>query len=462
MIPIIHWLPSTWQQRLSQFLPANSLRTRFARGAFWSLIGTAAAQAMNLLCSVVTARLLGKTGFGELGMVLSTMGLFGIFAGLGLGLTTTKYVAEFRTRDPARAGRIIRMSSGVALLSGAITSMVFYFLSSYLASHAIAAPHLVGELQVACLLLFFTALNGAQMGPLAGFESFRLIAQLNLAQGILALPLTVAGVYYWQLPGAVWSRTAAVGLGCLINHLALRREARRMKIPLAMPELREELPLLWRFSFPAVLAGAMTAPAMWVANTFLVNRPNGYAEMGIFSAANQWRTALAFFPTVLSQTTTPMLANILGQGAKRSALKLMFAAIAINGLILLLAGVGLGLFSPWIMTQYGKDFREGWPVMVLCLIAAGLTGVISQLGNFIVASARMWPGFLTNVGQGLALIISAWALSSRGAWGLALAYVITYFAHLLWTTAYVYFGILNRNLGEVSQSGESPKPGPAS
>src|ERR1035441_7680402 len=82
---------------------SDSLRGRFARGAVWSLIGAALAQGANLAASVITARLLGRVQFGMYGMVQSTVGMLGVFAGLGLGLTATKYVAEFRSRDPERS-----------------------------------------------------------------------------------------------------------------------------------------------------------------------------------------------------------------------------------------------------------------------------------------------------------------------------------------------------------------------
>src|SRR5690242_3808036 len=90
-------IASTWA--------AESLRGRFARGIVWSLLGAVMAQGSSLVASVITARLLGPGTFGQYGMIQSTVVMLGIFAGLGLGLTSTKYVAEFRTQDPARAAR---------------------------------------------------------------------------------------------------------------------------------------------------------------------------------------------------------------------------------------------------------------------------------------------------------------------------------------------------------------------
>ena len=98
----------------------DSLSGRFARGAFWALLGTAIAQGLHLVSSLAVARLLGKVGFGELGMINSTVGMFGVFAGLGLGLTATKYIAELRLRDPERAGRILGLSYLMAMVSGGL------------------------------------------------------------------------------------------------------------------------------------------------------------------------------------------------------------------------------------------------------------------------------------------------------------------------------------------------------
>ncbi|MHC4330621.1 MAG: oligosaccharide flippase family protein, partial [Planctomycetota bacterium] len=89
-------------------------------------------QGMRFLAFVIVARILGKTGFGELGMIQHTVSMFGIFAGLGLGITATKHVAEFRSADPARAGRIIALSSVTALISGGLVCITVFFASPYL------------------------------------------------------------------------------------------------------------------------------------------------------------------------------------------------------------------------------------------------------------------------------------------------------------------------------------------
>ncbi|NOZ40854.1 MAG: oligosaccharide flippase family protein [Planctomycetes bacterium] len=71
------------------------------------MAGAVISRGLMLVASILVARMLGKTVYGELGMIRSTVGMFGVFAGFGLGLTATKHVAEFRESDPERAGRIV-------------------------------------------------------------------------------------------------------------------------------------------------------------------------------------------------------------------------------------------------------------------------------------------------------------------------------------------------------------------
>jgi O-antigen/teichoic acid export membrane protein len=89
---------------------ASDIGSRFAKGVFWSVAGTVVSRGLMLAATILVARMLRKTAYGELGMIQSTVGMLGTFAGFGLGLTATKHVAEYRRTDPERAGRIIGLS----------------------------------------------------------------------------------------------------------------------------------------------------------------------------------------------------------------------------------------------------------------------------------------------------------------------------------------------------------------
>src|SRR5258708_29968039 len=203
--------------------PRDSLATHFAIGAFWALVGAVVSRGLALASSVVAGRLLGPTGFGEIGMIQSTQGLFGIVAGAGLGLAATKFVAEFRSTDPTKSGRCATLATTIALVSGTVMALVLLALSGVMASSVLRAPHLTVELRVATGLVLFGTINGVQTGALVGFGDFRTLAVLNSIRGVCLCVSLIAGIELGGVLGGVIGLFLTEGIAVLANHVALPR-----------------------------------------------------------------------------------------------------------------------------------------------------------------------------------------------------------------------------------------------
>ena len=197
-----------------------------------------------------------------------------------------------------------------------------------------------------------------------------------------------------------------------------------------------ELSVLWKFSLPAVLAGSMVGPVNWICNAMLVNRPDGYGEMGIFNAANQWYTILLFLPGLLGQVVLPVLSEHLGQKETNQSLKIMVFAIKANLIVVMPIVIVASILSPYIMNLYGEGFRHGWPTLIVVLLTAGLLSVQTPVGYIIAASGRMWTGFVMNSGWALVFISCTYLLLDHGSLGLAGARMIGYIIHAVWTLGF--------------------------
>ncbi len=423
---------------------ASEIGYRLAKGVFWSMASAVISRGLMLAALVLVARMLGKMGFGELGMIRSTVGMFGVLAGFGLGLTATKHVAEFRSSDPARAGRIIGLSTLFAAVTGGLMALGLFILAPWLAEHTINAPHLTGILRIGTLILFINALNGAQTGALAGFEAFKTIAHVNLFVGLISFPILISGAYFGGLTGAVWALAINLGVNWLLNHLALRKESRRYNVSFTFRNCSRELSVLWKFSLPAVLAGSLVGPVNWICNALLVNQPEGYGEMGIFSAANQWYAMLLFLPGLLGSVVLPVFSERLGQRQIKQSMRTLSLAIKTNALLVLPIVLLASIASPYIMNLYGEDFRSGWPTLVVVLLTAGLLAVQTPVGQIIAASGKMWIGFAMNFGWALTFIVSTLLLLDLGSLGLATARIIGYVFHATWVFAFAIWLIRKR------------------
>ncbi|MCR4307700.1 MAG: oligosaccharide flippase family protein [Candidatus Berkelbacteria bacterium] len=413
---------------------ASEIGYRLARGAFWSMAGAVISRGLMLAASVLVARMLGKTGYGELGMIQSTVGMFGVFAGFGLGLTATKHVAEFFRSDPERAGRIIGLSGLVALATGGLMALGLVIFAPWLAEHTINAPHLAGVLRIGAVILFISALNGAQTGALSGFEAFKTIAYINLFVGLSSFPIIVGGAYFGGLTGAVWALAINLGFNWLFNHLALRKEAHRYRVPFTFRKCSRELSILWRFSLPAVLSGAMVGPVTWACNALLVNQPDGYSKMGIFTAALVFQNLLFFASGMLN---APLLSMVSNAGTNVSE-KLGTVNILSSWILGVVFAIPLLCFPEITQMLFGADY-DTRSFTVTFSIVVFYTCVLtfrSGLARVLAARNLLWWGLCSNLLWTVILLSTVFFLVDLGAVGLAASYAI---AHVLISVIVVTF-----------------------
>jgi O-antigen/teichoic acid export membrane protein len=418
-------------------IEASNVGSRLARGVFWSMAGSVISRGLMFCAIVLVARILGKTVYGELGMIQSTVSMFGVFAGFGLGLTATKHVAEFRQSDPERAGRIIGLSGLLATGTGGLLALGLLIFAPWLAEHTINAPHLASVLRISSLILFINGLNGAQTGALAGFEAFKTIAHVNLFVGLISFPILVCGAYFGGLTGAVWALAINLCFNWLLNHLALRKEARRYSVPFSFRNWSRELPVLWSFALPATLSGIMVGPANWACRALLTNQPNGYAEMGILTAALVFQGLLIFVSDTLS---APLLSMVSNAGLNISE-KLGTVNILSTWILGVIVAIPLLCFPEVVQLAFGSDyatrsFRLTFSLLVFCtsimLFKAGLARVL-------VANSLLWWGFFSNVLWAAILICTTFFLVRWGALGLAAALTIAYMLNTVVLLPLYYF-----------------------
>lgn len=417
---------------------ASPLGYRLARGAFWSLVGSLISRGLGLLAGIVVARLLGKHDYGQLGIVQSTTGMFGIFAGFGMGLTANKHVAEFKVKDPARAGRIICLASLVSWTTGGLLTLILLVIAPWLARTTLGSANMTGLLRASAWLLLLGGINGAQTGALSGFEAFKTIARINLIAGLLAVPITLASAWFGGVNGSVWALVANLGVSCMMNFFALRKEAAVAGVPLSYRECVREWPILWGFSVPAVLCGAIASPVTWAASAWLVNQANGYAQMGVFNAVFRIRIVPEMILNMLLAPLLPVLSETFGAGNTQGYRKAACSALAVS----LMVTVPFALFQMAVpaltLLPYGSAYAGNAAVVQWSMFDLALMGLFNPLMNQIVVSMnRMWLGFSYSAAFSVVYGALAYVLVFRyGAAGLAAAGIL---AHVICIGPYLVY-----------------------
>jgi O-antigen/teichoic acid export membrane protein len=423
-----NFLEPTWRR-----FRASPLSIRLARGLFWSLAGAVIARGMGVVSSIIVARLLGITAFGEFAMIQGTVWMVGNFAGLGLGITATKYVAELREPHPARCGRIIGLTVLVAIAGGLLAGAALILFGPWMATHTLAAPKLGPLLQAGSLLVLFNTLQGVYSGALAGFEAFKRVAQVNWAGALLGTPALVAGALAGGLPGAVWGNVIQTALCCAIGHWALAREAANRGIKVSYSVDLDDAPILWRFSLPAFLSSILIGVANWICSTYLANQNDGYKEVALTNAAGQWRNFLIFLPLTMTSVLVPIFSSLYHAGNRAEFRKLLRRNLAIVACICVVLSAPLALLARVIMGCYGPGFEQGVPVFLLTLCATTVMAATSLFSRALQAAGRAWVEMTLTALWSIVLILGSLLLvPHHKAIGLAWANVLAVFVLAAW------------------------------
>ena len=379
-----------------------------------------------MLTSIMAARLLGTVAFGEFGLVRSTIVMFGVLAGSGLALATTKVVAEYRSTDPARAGRTITLLSNAALMASVLTATLCLLVAPWLATVAMRAPELTTALRLASMLLAVSGTAAVQNGVLIGLEAFRPFSALMLVEGALTLIGVATGATLQGLDGAILGSVVPAAVMLPLRQRSVRARCVTAGIPVAQGGGLTEVHVLWSAAVPAILIGVIGQPFEWLGRLLLARGPDGYAAVGVFTAAYAWAQVVSFAAGQISGPAIPVLANIFAgrdhSGFRRVLRFMGLASLAVTILVV----VPIIVLAEPIMRIYGHGFSGGGPVLIAIAAAYGVASLAWLFRSVLVATGRLWTQNLHAVIWGLVLTATFLVARPAGAVGLALAYVAAY------------------------------------
>ncbi|HEY8212134.1 MAG TPA: glycosyltransferase [Myxococcaceae bacterium] len=406
----------------------SRLELQLLSGAVWSLLGAGICRALLLGASVVSGRLLGVVDFGKLGMVQSTAGLLGAVIGAGLGLATTEVVARTRASDPVRAGGIIVKSYRLALAFGAGAALLVLLLAVTPVGRPIRfTAELQGELRLGAALALFGAVNAVQGAVLAGLDGFRPLAFASVARGIVSFLLIALGARQAGLRGALAGQVLAELLSAAAFHAAIAAAARAQRIPLSPAAAPGSLRSLTGIALPTLLGTVVLQPIFWACNVLLVSGRSGYADLGLFNAADRWRQLLLFIPASLSANVLSALSRLNGAGDGAGFHRIFRRSLALMLLVVLVPAAAVTLCAPLCLRVFGAEYRSGALALAVLAGSSIPNALNNTLGQVLITRGKIWWRFFIDLGLGAILLGTASALvPTWGATGLAAAHLLAY------------------------------------
>ena len=149
----------------------------FSKNVVWIASGTAAAQAITILCTPVATRLYSPADFGVLTVFAAVIGIIG-------QLSTLRYSVTIPLADDeALAGNVLKLCFLITFVLSLFLGVIVFLFGSFLAAK-FSASHAAPYLWLLPVCLFGTGLYEALSSWAIREKNFKLIARTNLTQGV--------------------------------------------------------------------------------------------------------------------------------------------------------------------------------------------------------------------------------------------------------------------------------------
>ena len=416
---------------------------KLLNGSFWVSLSGILSKVVSLVGAILLARIFGVEHYGKWGVLISTIMSFSMFAGAGMGLTATKYIAYYKSLKGGQreVGDIISLVLVISVIFGTFFSFILFFSSTYISNNLFNDNTLALPIKLISFSLLFLSINGAVQGIFLGHQSFKTTSLLNIIFGVINYPLIVLFAYYEGLKGGAAGYSISVFAHSLLMLSIVYKEFYYKKkyfhlgwINLLIKYKR----ILLNYSFPAIFGGALVAPVLWLADIIVVNSSGGFEKLGFFQAGNRIKELIIFVPSILSTMIVPILSSLV---EKTDLFKdVVKFNLILNLLISILISIPLIVFSSFIMSLFGKEFVSHNLIIVLMCIASIMITYNSVVGKVIASNGNMWLGFLFNFIWGVILISLTYLLVrvyNLGGEGYAMSFLLSYLIHSIIQTVYI-------------------------
>jgi len=409
----------------------QALRSGLVTNTVWNVLGAVFNQGSTFVLGVIVAKDLGRESYGSYAFLQGTLATLIIISQVALGFVATKCVAEYRTTQKERAGRIISVSIIISAITGLLATAIAFGAANLVATRVAHQPQVIPLIRLASPTIFCAVVTAILLGALAGLAKFRTIAITGVIAGTAYLVIGAAGTIGWQLRGVAVALAVSAALQTVIVWIALFRETARLGIPIVfggIDAIKAERTMLQHMTLPASLAGFVNMMGIWVSMAILARQADGITQLALFTAANSLRMVVAFVPALINNVGFPMLSNLKGEADSAGYRRMFWTNVAAVVGVALLGAIVLAAAGPLVLRLYGKSFAAGYPVLLLLLLTTLPEAMGISIHQAVQTHGSLWTTILcVSLPREVVCILSALVLAPRyGAIGLAMAYFIGY------------------------------------
>jgi O-antigen/teichoic acid export membrane protein len=395
---------------------------------------------------MLLSRGLGLQKFAIVGIVMTWASIVPSLTTWGIGLVATQTLARYGSASYRTVFRWSIFSAafalvvlhGLLLLCGAGWINVLY---PQVQMSEIGSSVLAIGIASSFFVLIQAFLNGAHRPKTLSL----LLALSGLLQGIA---LFVAGIQK-DVEHLVTYVLMAFVFNVAVSYLLLRPILREQ------PEVSNRDFMTFkswlRQILPSIGASAAVAPVAFICASMLANETDGMRQLGAFFALEQLSMVLTYIPSLVVQSTVPVLASLVAEDKNKAfyyVRKMAGYQIAVLAVLVFVASIS----AQYVLTLYGQlvEFRSAYLVMLLNVF---ITVPLATLGAYIQATGRFSLGSGLNLAWAASFVLGSFYLQQFGCTGIQVARLLATCVLGLGTAA-VFYKLLRQDkdteLGQAS------------
>lgn len=340
----------------------------------------------------VITRHLGETRFGLLGLTLALLEYSGLFD-FGLGLATTKHVAERLARGDGEVSHLVVGSVLSQTAFGTIGGLLFAVAAPFLVNHVFVIPEAMkpealAVFRVLAVMIPATLLLMSLRGVLEAAHRFDLSNAIRVPSSVASfvIPAAAASAGY-SLPAIMMMLLITRLLVCVVTVAAVKR---------AIPTLTWRLPENWSMLRPLLAFGGwmsisnVISPVLIYLDRFLLGALIGLAAVGYYTAPFDGVIRLLIVPGSMVNALFPSVSGMNATGDSAALTRVFSKAVRNISLMLAIPALVLMMFGPSLLRLWlGEAFAEQGGLALRILAFGVLANALAHVpSSFIAALGR--------------------------------------------------------------------------
>jgi PST family polysaccharide transporter len=333
------------------------------------------------------AVMLGPTGMGLAGLYMSATGVVGSIAGLGIGTSGVRQIAEAAAKgDERQVACTVRTLRFAALVSGIVGTLVVLCCCVPIGRLTFDDDQHAWGVALVSLTLLFSNVSTGQIALLQGLRRLRDMVTAEIIGAVFGTMASIVLVYYMRERGVAWFLVAMAAFGIFTSWWFARR------VPVAnvtfhWRELIAEARGLIVLGVAIMIAGLVAAGVAYLSRVLIV-RQLGLASAGLFQAT--WTLSTYYLSFILNAMSADFTPRLAAAEKDHAAVNRMLNEQVEMGVLIALPGVLATLaLAPWVLhIFYSKDFVAAADIIRWQVMGVFLRVVCWPLGYVMIAKRK--------------------------------------------------------------------------